>query len=328
MPAESDSTKGLKYGDHFCCDVCRARCPCGGCPLPPFWLGKAKKVIKANDCVSIPIAQLYSLYDDLAALQEDWAEPLQILIGFGELEVAPSLLTDYMIRDITLACLTGDWGQVQSAAGWLTDTAHQCAILDVVIGSVEFYHHAIFDPAQPCVPIRPPLTLGPASGETKTMLGGKTLIESSTALSCNKVYDYVSKMLGDDVQTIPGSLDYKERVLSRIHRCTDEKIKAHILDHFVRTEGGVSKALVGTSLVEHGLDFVDVVRVIHAGAPGTIESYLQGVGRGGRRGQHVFAVLYYNGNDFSKGRSNNQMKMYCENTTRCRREMLKAFFKR
>ena len=295
--------------------------------MPPFWLGKVEKVMKQGDCVVITLSELYGLYDGLVALQESLIQPVHRL-GFGNQEAAPSLLTDFMIKDIKMACLTGDWGAVQSAAGWLETIEHQCYILDLVIENVSFYAQESYDRESPCVPTQPPLSLGPVAGETPTMLGGKTLVESSTALGCNKIYDYMKNRLGKDVHTVPGSLDFRKRVISRIHSCTDETIKAHIMNNFVRMEGGVSKALVGTSLVEHGLNFVDVVRVIHAGAPGTIESYLQGVGRGGRRGQHVFAVLYYNGTDFTKGRSNNQMKMYCQNTTKCRRQMLKAFFSR
>ena len=123
---------------------------------------------------------------------------------------------------------------------------------------------------------------------------------------------------------------FRTAKVARLHSCTDEDVRNHILITVVQQRGGPCQILCGTSTIEVGLDFKDVVRCIHHGVPSTVESYVQGLGRAARvQGSHAWACLYYNLTDFSpkKGRSfSEQMRQYCLNTTICRAELLASFF--
>ena len=72
-----------------------------------------------------------------------------------------------------------------------------------------------------------------------------------------------------------------------------------------------------------GLDSPNVRRIIHWNAPSDLEMYVQESGKGGRDGQDAVAVLYYSGKDKN---INEYMKLYCHNTSTCRRLMLMSAF--
>ncbi len=68
------------------------------------------------------------------------------------------------------------------------------------------------------------------------------------------------------------------------------------------------------------LNCYKVQRIIHWSPPSDIEAYIQETGRGGWNGLHTKAILY---NITSIGlHVSEQMKDYCRNTTKCRREIL------
>ena len=128
---------------------------------------------------------------------------------------------------------------------------------------------------------------------------------------------------------VPGSLLHTDCVVSRMHASTAVDVADYVQQAVVRTQGGNCKVCIATAVMEHGLNCVDTVRVIHNGSPASIEAYVQGLGRAGRvSGIGVWSCLYYNKTDFSHvGRGvSRDMQAYCLNTTRCRNEMLSQIF--
>lgn len=76
-----------------------------------------------------------------------------------------------------------------------------------------------------------------------------------------------------------------------------------------------------------GLDAPNVRYVIHWGPPNDIELYVQEAGRGGRDGKPVTCTLYYSVWDITRNSHVEEaIKLYCENSTVCRRVQLMGEF--
>ena len=72
--------------------------------------------------------------------------------------------------------------------------------------------------------------------------------------------------------------------------------------------------VITTSVFSMGIDYHNIYKVIHWGAPGELEQYAQKIGRAGRVGMKSEAILMY-------GRSNKyikqSMKKYVDNKLEC-----------
>ena len=116
------------------------------------------------------------------------------------------------------------------------------------------------------------------------------------------------------------------RTCEKYDACTAENMKKHIVQSFTDAEGTV-RAVFATIAFAMGLDSPNIRHIMHWGPPTDIETYLQEVGRGGRDGQPATAILLYQPTDFrGKPGVTEAMKMYCTNTTACRREELMKYF--
>ncbi len=107
-------------------------------------------------------------------------------------------------------------------------------------------------------------------------------------------------------------------------------MKAEILEE-IKKETSNIRVIFATSALGMGVDAPNITRVIHIGPPCTLESYLQEIGRAGRRGQESTANLFFCNSDVSadrvnKGLIDQSMVEYCKNTTECQRELLMNYF--
>ncbi|KAK3083533.1 hypothetical protein FSP39_024864 [Pinctada imbricata] len=82
-----------------------------------------------------------------------------------------------------------------------------------------------------------------------------------------------------------------------------------------------------TSVIGMGFDSPSVSRIIHAKPPRSMTSYLQEIGRAGRRGQDASATLYFNKSDIASNLPGieTDIVQYCMSETCLRSNLLKAF---
>ena len=76
-----------------------------------------------------------------------------------------------------------------------------------------------------------------------------------------------------------------------------------------------------------GVNIPSIRQVIHIGAPRTLESYYQQIGRGCRDGKSTKAFLYYNGQDIAANKPGltGEMRNFCLNESECLRKRLMTY---
>ena len=122
-------------------------------------------------------------------------------------------------------------------------------------------------------------------------------------LECNSLYNHVRNALGDSAYTAAGFHFGDCRVL-RYHSRTPADVVDYIYNKFVPADPACpADIIIVTAIGVHGVNFKNITRAIHYGAPSTIEQLYQAIGRAGRapKGQRcpVYSVVYTNGSDFT-----------------------------
>jgi superfamily II DNA helicase RecQ len=84
------------------------------------------------------------------------------------------------------------------------------------------------------------------------------------------------------------------------HGGLEEKEKTLLLQNF-RT--GVIKVVAATIALGMGLDFENLDCVIHMNMPKSVESYVQEIGRAGRRGKRAFCHMFLSKQDYMTNRN-------------------------
>ncbi|XP_053390374.1 ATP-dependent DNA helicase RecQ-like [Mercenaria mercenaria] len=74
-----------------------------------------------------------------------------------------------------------------------------------------------------------------------------------------------------------------------------------------------------------GADLKHIQRVIHAGPPTTLETYVQEIGRSRRAESQAQAILYFNNNDLAVAHMQTNMKEYCR-SDKCKRLLINEYF--
>ena len=146
------------------------------------------------------------------------------------------------------------------------------------------------------------------SGNTK-----KTIVFCSSFKECGDIYDILLQCLPETY------LHY----IAMYHARTPQRIKDKVLDDIVNHDSEI-RLVIATSALGMGVNIPDIYRVIHYGIPEDIESYVQAVGRGGRDGSRVLAILYYR--NYHLRHCDTKMRAFIKNREHCRRlEILKFF---
>jgi ATP-dependent DNA helicase Q4 len=79
------------------------------------------------------------------------------------------------------------------------------------------------------------------------------------------------------------------------HSGLEQKQKTQLLQDF-RT--GKVKVVVATIALGMGLDFENLDCVVHINMPKSVESYVQEMGRAGRRGKRAYCHMFLGKNDY------------------------------
>ena len=138
------------------------------------------------------------------------------------------------------------------------------------------------------------------------------------------IYLYFKSILGLESTEPVGTIDLARfRLVDMFCACTTSTVKDTILQHFCKPKS-VLRVIVATIAFGLGLDCPNVRRVIHWGASGDIEQYVQEFGRAGRDGLESQAILYKITMPGVEVDTN--MKDYCKNKDTCRRKILLKHF--
>ena len=152
----------------------------------------------------------------------------------------------------------------------------------------------------------------------------KTVIYVRKYRDCSRIYLLLKKMLGEDIIEPPGYPNVaKFRLIDIFSSVMTSDKKDHVLKLFSES-GSILRLLIATTSFGMGIDCQDIRRIIHWGAPSTLEEYAQETGRAGRDGEPAVAILY---RGVGGKNANAKVKAYLANTAICRRKFsFKNFF--
>eukprot|EP00112_Aurelia_sp_Birch-Aquarium-sp1_P020529 Seg5310.3 transcript_id=Seg5310.3/GoldUCD/mRNA.D3Y31 product="ATP-dependent DNA helicase hus2/rqh1" protein_id=Seg5310.3/GoldUCD/D3Y31 len=102
---------------------------------------------------------------------------------------------------------------------------------------------------------------------------------------------------------------------------TEDTIKKHIIDSFGDAEGTV-RVLFCTVAFGMGIDCKGLNNIIHYGPPSDVDDYCQETGRAGRSMEASHATLITYPRCTGSKNVTKEMKAYCRNRVKCRREMI------
>lgn len=147
----------------------------------------------------------------------------------------------------------------------------------------------------------------------------KTVIYVRKYTDCYGIYLLLKRSLGKAITEPPGFPHLsKFRILDMFSSVLTDEKKEQVL-HLFSIPQGTLRLLIATTSFGMGIDCRDIRRVIHWGAPSTLEEYVQETGRAGRDGEQAEAILY---KGVGERNANPKVKVYLANTTICRRDLL------
>ena len=139
----------------------------------------------------------------------------------------------------------------------------------------------------------------------------KTVIFCRSFKECGDIYDIF-------LSNLPSS-----NGIAMYHARTPQSIKDKVLSDLASIYGSI-RIVIATSALGMGVNIPDIKRVINFGVPENMEEYVQTIGRGGRDGSYVLAIMYYRG--YHLVRCDPTMRNFVKNKTICRRLEVVNFF--
>lgn len=143
---------------------------------------------------------------------------------------------------------------------------------------------------------------------------------------CCSLYFFFLSNLGPESYHPLGSVEVSDnRLFGMFHAQTPQHNKDVILSS-MQKEDGVVRMVFATVALDMGVNFVDLNRVIHYGAPSSIEDYFHECGRAGRSGDQAKSTIYWKASDapLKKNTSDPRnaeicvVRNYLENNRECR----------
>lgn len=152
--------------------------------------------------------------------------------------------------------------------------------------------------------------------------------------TCSNLYAHFRYGLGAASYYPPGSPELSDHHLfGMFHACTPQHNK-DVITQSLLDPHGVVRVVFATIALGMGVDLQGVNKIIHYGAPGSIEDYFQESGRGGRNGEDACSTVYWKPADCPRRedpstlhyREVNAVRRYLDNCTVCRRKWLLQHF--
>ena len=151
---------------------------------------------------------------------------------------------------------------------------------------------------------------------------------------CSALYFFFLSNLGvDSYYTLGAEQVSDNRLFDMFHAQTPQHNKDVILTSMQR-EDGVVRVVFATVALGMGVNFVGLNKMIHYGAPSSIEDYFQECGRAGRTGGQAKSTIYWRPSDAPLRRDMSDarnveiaaVRHYFENNSECRRYQLLSYF--
>lgn len=151
---------------------------------------------------------------------------------------------------------------------------------------------------------------------------------------CADLYTFFLEKMGEDSYYPPGAPKLSQnRLFGMFHSNTPTNNKEVIL-RSMQKSGGIVRIVFATVALGMGVNFVGLNRIIHYGAPSSIEDYFQESGRAGRSGDPAKSTVYWKPSDapLRKDLANPRdaeiaaVRHYLENNRECRRQQLMKHF--
>ena len=151
---------------------------------------------------------------------------------------------------------------------------------------------------------------------------------------CSSLYFFFLSNLGSESYYPSGAVEISDnRLFGMFHAQTPQHNKDVILSS-MQKEDGIVRVVFATVALGMGVNFVGLNRVIHYGAPSSIEDYFQECGRAGRSGDPAKSTIYWKPSDAPRRKNVSDprnaelcaVRNYLENNRECRRYQLLRYF--
>lgn len=163
----------------------------------------------------------------------------------------------------------------------------------------------------------------------------RVLIYCRSLNTCSDLYAFFHHELGDCSYWPDGAQHLSDyRIFGMYHSNTPQHNKDVIIQS-LSSPNGIVRVVFATVALGMGVNFKDINRVIHYGAPQSLVDYFQESGRScGRSGEAAKSVVYWTPRDCpvrkeivtTRDAEVRDVRHYLENTTVCRRKWLLEYF--
>ena len=151
---------------------------------------------------------------------------------------------------------------------------------------------------------------------------------------CADLYEHFHDALQDRLYYPPTAEHISDnRLFGMFHAHTPQHNKDVILES-LQSANGTVRVVFATVALGMGVNMAGVNKIVHYGAPHSIEDYMQESGRAGRSGDPAISVVYWKPADAplrrvlktSRDKEIAAVRKYLENVTSCRRVILLSYF--
>ena len=151
---------------------------------------------------------------------------------------------------------------------------------------------------------------------------------------CSDLYAYFLSCLGEDSYFPPDAPTISDNRLFGMYHANTPAHNKEVILNSMQKEDGVVRVVFATVALGMGVNLVGVNRVVHYGAPATIDDYFQDSGRAGRSGEAAKSTVYWKPSDAPLRRDTSDprnvelaaVRHYLENNTNCHRQQLLNYF--